>query len=175
MRILTTALMLLALLPITGCAAAPPPVAPAAGAAAPLAGVSAADEAAVIALIDRLFDGMRARDSSVVRAAMHPQARHQSVASRDGISVVQSVPIDAFVSAVGASRAEPWDERISRPVVQVDGDLASAWMNYSFYRGTQFSHCGVNAMQLHRGPEGWKIIQIADTRRTAGCGPVQER
>jgi hypothetical protein len=126
----------------------------------------------VIAVIQSVFDGMRARDSTVVRAAMHPSARLQSVGTQNGVSVVQAVPIDAFVRAVGASQDESWDERISRPIVQVDGDLAAAWMNYSFYRGTQFSHCGVNAMQFHRGPDGWKIVQIADTRRTTNCGPV---
>jgi hypothetical protein len=140
----------------------------------PLASASAGEEAEVVAVIGRLFDGMRARDSAVVRAAMHPDARLQSVGEREGASVVQAVPIDAFIRAVGASRDEAWDERISRPIVQVDGNLASAWMNYSFYRGARFSHCGVNAMQLHRGTEGWRIIQIADTRRTDRCGAVVE-
>lgn len=165
-------LPILPLLLLGACASAPSPALP--GTAPAAGGAAAAEEGAVIAAIERLFEGMRARDSSVVRAAMHPEARLQSVSERNGVSSVQSVPIDAFIRAVGASQDEVWDERISRPIVHVDGDLASAWMNYSFYRGTQFSHCGVNALQLHRGPDGWKILQIADTRRSEGCGEVGE-
>ncbi len=77
--------------------------------------------------------------------------------------------IDAFVAAVGTPHDEVWDERIWNVQVRVDGNLATAWMDYAFYLGERFSHCGVNAFQLFRGPEGWRIIQIADTRRREGC------
>jgi len=138
-----------------------------------MSSVSAAEEEAVIAVVVGLFDAMRAADSVAFRAAMHPEARLTTVADRDGRSSIQVVPMNAFISAVGTARAEVWDEWISRPEVRVDGNLATAWMNYSFYRGGQFSHCGVNAMQLHRGDQGWRILQIADTRRQDGCGPVE--
>ncbi|MCS3859218.1 hypothetical protein [Salinibacter ruber] len=51
--------------------------------------------------------------------------------------------------------------------VRVDGPLASAWVPYVFYRGDERSHCGVNAVQLVRGPDGWRILQLTDTRRQA--------
>jgi hypothetical protein len=133
----------------------------------------AADEEAVIAVIVGVFDAMRAADSTAFRAGMHREARLTTVADRDGRSAIQVVPMDAFITAVGTARTEVWDERISRPEVRIDGNLATAWMNYSFYRDDQFSHCGINAMQLHRGEQGWRIVQIADTRRQDRCGPVQ--
>jgi hypothetical protein len=40
---------------------------------------------------------------------------------------------------------------------------------YTFYVGDQMSHCGVNAFQLMKTTEGWKIIGITDTRRKDNC------
>ena len=31
------------------------------------------------------------------------------------------------------------------------------------------SHCGINAFQLFKSSDGWKVIQITDTRNKEGC------
>ena len=61
---------------------------------------------------------------------------------------------------------------MSLPIVQVDGNLASVWVEYSFYIGPRLSHCGVDAFQLARDASGWKIVAIADTRRRLGCSEI---
>lgn len=129
----------------------------------------ATDEQAVRAVVDRLFDAMRDADSTALRALFHPEARLLSAGRRNGQPVLQSETTDGFLRAVATPRAEVLDERIWDVEVRVDGDLATAWMQYAFYLGEQFSHCGVNAFQLFRGPEGWQVIQIADTRRREPC------
>jgi hypothetical protein len=126
--------------------------------------------AEVEAVITRLFDGMRAADSAVVRSVFHPEARLATVGARAGEPVLHVEGLDAFLGAVGSPRADVWDERIWDLEVRVDGNLASAWMSYAFFVGERFSHCGVNAVQLFRGPAGWRIFQITDTRRREPCG-----
>lgn len=137
----------------------------AAAGATPLAAQTTPAEQEVRQAVDRLFAGMRTGDSTVVRAAFHPTARLQSVSNRDGTAVLRQDSIDAFVRAVGTPHTEVWDERISNVQIRVDGDLATAWMDYAFFAGDRFSHCGVNAFQLVRGARGWQVIQITDTRR----------
>lgn len=132
--------------------------------AAPLA-AQTTQEQEVRAVIDRLFDGMRAVDSAAVRATFHPDARLQTTAVRDGQPVLRTDSLAKFLRAVGTPRTELWDERISNVEIRADGELASAWMDYAFYVDDRFSHCGVNALQFARTPAGWQIIQIADTRR----------
>ncbi len=122
-----------------------------------------------LAVVTRLFDGMRAGDSSVVRAVFHPAATLVTTLERNGVADVQVTPIDAFVRAVGTPHAEVWDERIFDPVVQVDGGLATVWVAYTFWRGSTMSHCGVDAVHLARVGPAWKIIALADTRRRTGC------
>lgn len=126
---------------------------------------SATAEQEVRQVVEKLFNGMRAGDSAAVRSTFHPQARLQTTALRQGEPVMRTDSMDAFVRAVGTPHAEVWDERVSNLEVRTDGELATAWMDYAFYRGNTFSHCGVNALPLFRSMEGWKIIQIADTRR----------
>jgi len=128
-----------------------------------------ADKAAALAVVTRLFDGMRAGDSAMVRSTFHPKALLSTALLRQGTAVVETEDIEGFVKAVGTPHADVWDERIRNPQVLVDGTLASVWVEYSFYAGTRFSHCGVDAFQMAQDGSEWKIIALADTRRRTGC------
>lgn len=127
-------------------------------------------EAEIEDAIYRMFDGMRAGDSTAVRAAVHPEARLMSVSNREGMPGLSVTDFDDFVAAVGTPHDEVWDERIWDLEIRVDGNLATAWMQYAFHLDDRLSHCGVNAIDLYRTTEGdWKVIHVTDTRRTEGC------
>jgi hypothetical protein len=83
--------------------------------------------------------------------------------------VVRIDTVDAFVRAVGTPHAETWDEQVRNPRVELDGPLASVWADYSFYAGGKFSHCGVDAFQIARDGDAWRIVALMDTRRKDGC------
>lgn len=120
---------------------------------------------AVRATIDALFDGMRAGDSTAVRAVFHSDARLHTALGPADTAAVRATPVDAFVKAVGEPHERVWDERTWDVEVQVDGPLASAWVPYAFYLGDDLSHCGVNTVQLVKRADGWRILQLTDTRR----------
>jgi len=121
--------------------------------------------AQVRATIDALFDGMRAGDSSAVRAVFHENARLHTALGPSDSTAVRTTAIDAFVEAVGQPHEKVWDERVWDVEIRIDGSLASAWVPYAFYLGDELSHCGVNAVQLVQRSDGWKILQLTDTRR----------
>ena len=121
-------------------------------------------EAAVRAVVAQLFDGMRAKDTTAVRDAFHPDGRLMTSVLQDGEPNVIETQIDRFVAALAASPAH-WDERVGEYEVRVDDGLATAWVPYEFYADDTFSHCGVNAMMFVLTSRGWEIIQIMDTRR----------
>jgi hypothetical protein len=131
-----------------------------------------ADEQAVMGVVQRLFDGMRARDTAKMHATLHPDARLISAGVKDGAPTVTIQSPAAWLAGVPTARPGALlDERLRNPVVKVDGGLASVWTEYSFYLGEQLSHCGVDTFHLVRTTEGWRIIDIADTRRREGCAP----
>jgi hypothetical protein len=129
------------------------------------------DSAAVMGTITRLFDGMRAGDSAMVRSTFDARIRLISSGARQGKVVTTVEPNgDGFVKAVGTPHPDVWDERIRNPRVQVDGALASVWVDYAFFAGTKFSHCGIDHFLLAKDDAGaWKVLQLSDTRRQTGC------
>lgn len=139
-------------------------------AAAPaLAPNRAADSAAVLAVVQRVFDAMRSRDSALLRTAFAEDARLFTPAMRDGAPMVRAEPISGFIEAVGQPSDSTWDERLYGTELRLDGGLATVWTEYDFYLGSRFLHCGVDAFQLARYPDGWKITTLADTRQREGC------
>jgi hypothetical protein len=129
----------------------------------------APDRAAILAVVQRLFDGMRAGDSAVVRSVFHPSATFIGALERQGVASVRFESPEEFIRAVGTPHEQTWDERVRNEVVQQDGNLAAAWMDYRFYLGDKFSHCGVDAFLLARDGTEWKVVSLADTRRRQGC------
>lgn len=124
----------------------------------------------VLAVVQRLFDAMGARDSAAMRTIFEPGARLVGMRARaDGSTVLQSLPWERFAAfAAGDARAR-WTERVVDPEVRVRGALATVWAHYTFHFGETPSHCGVDAVQLLRMADGWRIVSIADTFESTGC------
>jgi hypothetical protein len=105
------------------------------------------EQDAAYQVIARLFDAMRARDTSAMRAAFVPNASMQTLAP-DG---VRFEPVDGWIQSVARAPAGLLlDERLANPVIHVDADLANIWVDYWFFAGERFSHCGVDAFLLAR-------------------------
>ncbi len=126
------------------------------------------DEAAVLATLERLFDGMRANDGAMVQSAFAEGAVMIRTGTSGGQPSTNVGPVTGFIAAVGAA-TEEWDEPFWDPVVQLKDNLATVWTKYAFYRAGTFSHCGVDAFILTRGADGWKISAIADTQERENC------
>lgn len=128
-------------------------------------------ELEVRAVIDRLFDGMRAGDSTVVRSVFAPGARLVSSGNRpDGTPFMQASAIDGFVNAVGTPHDQVWNEKIWDVEIDVRDNFASAWMEYAFFLDEEFSHCGINHFQFVRQADGeWKAVALSDTRERDTC------
>jgi hypothetical protein len=133
--------------------------------ARPAAGQSDAKD--IEAVVKRLFDGMRARDTAMMRSTMDSSARLIGV---DTAGVVRVTPVDLWFAGVARPRPQVFDERIYDPQIQVDQELAQVWVKYDFFLGDKFSHCGIDAFMLSKRRDGWKITQIADTRKQGSCG-----
>lgn len=120
--------------------------------------------------IQQLFDGMRAGDSTAVRNAFVPDAgMYTAVHDKSGVPTLHQGDLNRFVSYVGQVEEGAMDERIWSYDIRIDGLLAMAWTEYTFFLNGALSHCGTNAFELFRTVEGWKISHITDTRNTEGC------
>lgn len=127
-------------------------------------------EKEIIKPIDLLFNGMRKGDSSMVRSAFHSEATLSTTfTDPKGNARFEKEKVDDFVKAVGTVHKEIWDERILNYNILISDNLAQVWTEYEFYVDDKFSHCGANAFLLFKDQQGWKIINITDTRRRENC------
>ena len=144
-------------------------------AATPLAAQAQApssDEREVMAVVIKLFDGMRAGDSAMVRSTFDTAVTMATAVIRptgEAMYRFDADGITGFANAVGTPHDKVWDEKLWDVKVLVDRNLATVWTKYAFFLGTDFSHCGVDTFTLAKGAAGWKIIFLADTRQREGC------
>lgn len=124
----------------------------------------------VVNVVKLLFDAMRVGDATTAKSVFDSTARLQTTfTDYQGKASMMTEDVAGFVKAIGTPHDQIWDERVWSYDVRIDGSLATVWADYTFYLGDKMSHCGVDAFQLFKSPSGWKIIQIADTRRTTDC------
>lgn len=133
-----------------------------------MADAQSTDERAVIAVVERMFDGMRTADSAKVRSVFAEGARFAGINARATPPAVRYDSVGGWIAAIAASDRR-WDEQIYDVQAKVDAGIAIVWAPYTFYLDRKISHCGVNVVDLLRVAGEWRVIQIFDSRRREGC------
>jgi hypothetical protein len=127
-------------------------------------------EDSVKATVNKLFEGMKNSDNSVIKDVFADSAILQTIGrNKEGQTVIRTDAVSAFADQIGKLPKGAADERITFETVRIDGPLATVWTPYKFYYDGKFSHCGVNSFQLVRVNGKWKIQYLIDTRRRQGC------
>lgn len=128
------------------------------------------DEAAVREAVLDLFHAMRAQDTAMLGDCFVPEGRLLTTkVDLEGVPVIRETAIAQFKSMVAASQGRLLDEQVTAWDIRIDGNLAAVWADYLLYVDGNFVHCGVDAIQLARVRQDWKIVQVMDTRRKEGC------
>jgi hypothetical protein len=132
---------------------------------------TASDRAEIVRVAERLFEGMRTRDTALLRSIVAPDLVIVAARGDSSRMTIRSQSAADFLRAVATSAVE-LRERLWEPQVHVDGAIATLWAPYDFHLGERFSHCGHDAFQLARGERGWYVTGLTYTVRTIGCtGP----
>jgi hypothetical protein len=126
-------------------------------------------EDSVKTVINTLFTAMKNADGPLLTTVFAQKAVLQTVTRKNGEIAVDTDSPEEFASLVSQIKKDSADERIVFETVKIDGPLAMVWAPYKFYYAGIFSHCGIDAFQLVRFKEGWKIQYLIDTRRRNGC------
>lgn len=123
----------------------------------------------VVSVVQRLFDGMRTRDTALIRAAFDSSAHLISVPGSPTDLPRPRTPTAFIAQFATGAPAAVWDERIFDPEVRVDGPVAQVWTYYTFHIDATFSHCGTDAINLMRRGNQWKIVSMIWTVRRDPC------
>jgi hypothetical protein len=123
-----------------------------------------------LAVANKLFDAMRAKDAAAIRALFLPEGQLVATQRRNGQPSERVFTGDAFAKLIVESKGV-LQERMYKPEAIVSGDLVSVRGRYGFYVDDKFSHCGTNSFHLMRTADGWKIANAASTIELEGCEP----
>jgi hypothetical protein len=135
----------------------------------PLAPPDGSDERAVLATVDRLLGGINTRDAAAIGATLRAEGGATVVTeAENGATTVRTLPWPELLARFQPG-PETFDERISSPAVEIDGDMAMVWAPYVFRLNGKVHHCGTNHVGLVRENGTWKIASLAWTSRTTGC------
>jgi hypothetical protein len=137
-------------------------------AGADLAIAQSAEEQAVLAIVNRMFEGMRTSDSAMVRSTFATGARFAMLDTRSTPPRITYDSINGWLGGIARSNRR-WDEQIYDVQARVDLDIAQVWAPYTFYLDKKVVHCGVDIIQLLKLNGEWKVTQLSDSRRREGC------
>lgn len=128
------------------------------------------DAKAALAVVNRLFAAMRAKDAAAMQSLFLAEGQFIATDRRSGQPTRRVFNAESFARLI-VNTPGLLQERMYKPDVRVNGDLALVSGRYGFYVDERFSHCGLNSFQLLRAAEGWKIAQGASTIELNGCEP----
>lgn len=124
----------------------------------------------VMDVVKKLFVAMETNNGDLASGLFTIDAELRSVVfTKGGYGRVSSIPLSKLIEVFSEEKeviySEPfWNER-----VLIDSSYAVVWVDYAFYLGADFSHCGVDMFQMVKLESGWKIFGLTDTRKKNDC------
>ncbi len=127
-----------------------------------------AEATAVLEAITSLFAAFEAGDAAAMLRHVYPDGRVTASGRRgDGAANLRQQSWTQFAERVTPERT--FQERISDPAVDIDGDVAMVWAPFVVRVGGKVSNCGVDDFDLVRENGPWKVMNLTFSSRTTGC------
>lgn len=133
-------------------------------------GSDAKEREAILATVQKFFDSIATRDAAAARSVLVLDGRIVSAVDGEGPARVRSRTFQEFVDGLGTGN-QKFLERFWNPEVRIQGPIAVVWTPYDFWIDGKFSHCGIDAFDMVKTPEGWKISGGVYTVQREGCAP----
>lgn len=124
--------------------------------------------AAVMAPIDAMFAAFDRGDGAAVLANAYPDGRVTAAGpTPSGSTGVRSFSFTEFANRIKPD--SPFQERITDPAIEIDGDIAMVWAPFTVRIGGKLESCGFDHFDLVRQNGVWKVMNVTFSSRTTGC------
>jgi len=142
---------------------------------------SAAEEAAILAVIDQFMHAVTKSDNAAMAAIRLPgtTTTMERPNPAGGMQVLHrpfpapAAPASSTAPAPASASAQR--ERYWDPVVHVRGSIAIVWTPYEFWRDGKTSHCGVDVFELTKQDGAWKIGNVMYTVEPDACPAMRPK
>lgn len=127
------------------------------------------DEQAVLAPVNALLASFSAGDSAAMSRWVYPDGRVTATGARASGNGLRQQSWTEFAQRIKPDAA--FQETMSDPAVEVDGDVAMVWAPFVVRVAGKVSNCGVDHFDLVRENGTWKIMNLTFSSRTTDCPP----
>lgn len=121
----------------------------------------------VRAVLDQIFDAMRAGDGTTLRSLILPDTPLDRISPDKPIHHGKDSDWISWVDSLKPGQA---DEQIFDVKINIEGPLATAWTPFTIKIDGVLKSCGVNHFTLVKGDAGWKVAYLIDTHTPEKCG-----
>lgn len=121
---------------------------------------------AVQAVLDQLFDAMRAGDEETLKTIILPEAPLDRITPGQPIEHGSASDWIDWVATLSPGQA---DEQIFDVKINIEGPLATAWAPFTIAIDGQLKSCGVNHFTLVNVEGSWKVAYLIDTHTPEKC------
>jgi hypothetical protein len=125
------------------------------------------EEQAVLATVNALLGSFNAGNSAAMLRWVYPDGRVTATGTRSSSKGLRQQSWTEFAARV--TPAGHFEETISDPAIEVDGDAAMVWAPFVVRVGGKVSNCGVDHFDLVRDNGSWKVMNLTFSSRIDGC------
>jgi hypothetical protein len=132
------------------------------------------EEAAILATVQRFFDGLGSQDRAAMESTLLPDA--MLTAQRigpEGDARLGRRTRRAFMDGVATQTGlyeGMWD-----PIVMRRGPIAVVWAPYEFRLNGKTTHCGIDAFDMVKVEGAWKIAHLMWTQEPDACEELKRK
>jgi hypothetical protein len=149
----------------TAAAGAPPSPAP--------AGHPPADEAAVLATMDRYLTAISSNDLATLAAMQTPEGMTYRARAVPGGGMEVVAHPNTYWSDPVRKTAHAFLERYWSPTVMIRGSIAVVWAPYEFQIDGKTSHCGIDVFDFVKLNGEWKVANAMWTVEPDACAELR--
>ena len=125
------------------------------------------NDQAVLSPINALLASFGAGDAAGMLRQVYPDGRVTATGTRASSSGLRQQSWVQFAERI--TPTERFEETISDPAIEMDGDAALVWAPFVVRVNGKVSNCGFDHFDLVRDDDKWKIMNLTFSSRIKGC------
>jgi hypothetical protein len=129
-----------------------------------------ADEQPVLTTVNALLASFNTGDSAAMLRWVYPEGRVTATGTRVTGRGLRQQSWAEFAQRIKPDAA--FQETISDPAIEIDGDAAMVWAPFVVRVGGKVSNCGIDHFDLVRENGAWRVMNLTFSSRVTGC-PAQ--
>jgi hypothetical protein len=135
----------------------------------------AGEREAILKVVEKAFEAVAARDPQLWRAVLLEEGISLSFrAGADGAPEMRLIRNGDFIAGTQPDGKTYEESFTEEPTVLIRGPIAVVWGEYAFRIDGEFSHCGVDNIDLVKVDGEWKIANFLWTVERQGCPTAPE-